>query len=148
MIFKPDFKSDPNKTTAENINAFLEKKNNNIHNFDPKPKFATINTSSQIKTVEQGAISAGITSGGSNLININPVVSLVKQEQLVKNEDNSDVDSDLDVFVRIYLYRKNKKRPCNLRRRKITLKESHCLQFHKLLVSSNMNKVIICLKNP
>ncbi len=35
-----DFKSDPNKTTADNINVYLEKRN--INSYDVKPKFTTI----------------------------------------------------------------------------------------------------------
>lgn len=88
-----DFKSDPNKTTADNIHAFLEKKNINTIYEHTKPKFTTINTVPQIKP-----------SISEIPVNINSNYAQEQEKRdshaMVKDEDLSDVDSDLDVFVR------------------------------------------------
>lgn len=74
----------------------MEKKNINTIYEHTKPKFTTINTVPQIKP-----------SISEIPVNINNSNSNYAQEQekrdslaMVKNEDLSDVDSDLDVFVR------------------------------------------------
>ncbi len=78
------FKSDPGKTTADNINAFLKK---NYQNEIGVPKFTTINHR-QI----QHEIYA---PQNNNIIDS----SMNKQLGEEKIEERSDVDSDLDVFV-------------------------------------------------
>ncbi len=101
-----DFKSDPKRTTQDNINAFLEKKNNNVHSFDSKPKFATIN-SGQTRVLDVGnvtninTIAGNYTSPPTNMININaiPNIGAIKSEEEIKNGESSDADSDLDIFV-------------------------------------------------
>jgi hypothetical protein len=90
-----DFKSDPNKTTADNISVYLEKKNiTNIHQFEAKPKFTTVNTGPQIKPVSEGVININYIPDQNVIKTVNP--------DLVKDEDASDEDSDLDVFVIIF----------------------------------------------
>jgi hypothetical protein len=69
----------------------LEKKNINIPHYEQtKPKFTTISTVPQIKP-----------STTENAVNINYLPEQTTGNQnLVKNENLSDVDSDLDVFVK------------------------------------------------
>jgi hypothetical protein len=81
FYFSLDFKSDPNKTTKDNVNLYLEKKNHlnmaginpfpqdfyNINGLSNKPKFATIQSGIPIKQ-EQFAGAGGDIYNHQNMM--------------------------------------------------------------------------------
>ena len=90
-----DFKSDPNKTTADNINVYLEKRNIPLHEVN-KPKFTTVNTKSE------GVININYIPEHIATTTINAQSSknhTLSQNIISENDEASDSDSDLDVFV-------------------------------------------------